>query len=238
VHVNSTPHLAGDREQRLTKADELIDDFLALVQERAEEVQGATFDEEQVRQFIDTARRMSMRLHTQLKPLLDRDAVGEIADTILDGITLLEDNPALPALDVLDDLLVRAERIRHVIRDVLDATLECDPEDTRALTERLFSWLPRVPQADIAELAGRDVRTLQRWAKADPPAHPADRRLLLVVEAIALLRRAWTPEGVVAWFRRPRRDLGGHSPLEVIGDPAYEQALRLAVRSGRAQHGS
>jgi hypothetical protein len=235
--LSTTSHLADDRDQRLIKADELIDEFLALVQQRADDVQEATFDEEQVRQFVDTARRMSMRLHSQLKPLLDREAVGEIADTILDGISLLEENPELPALDVLDDLLVRAERIRHVIRDVLDATLECDPDDAKALVDRLFAWLPRVPQGDIADLTGRDVRTLQRWAKASPK-HAADRRLQLVVEAIALLRRSWTPEGIVAWFRRPRRDLGGKAPLDVIDDPAYEQALRLAVRRGRAQHGS
>jgi hypothetical protein len=55
---------------------------------------------------------------------------------------------------------------------------------------------------------------------------------------VALLWRAWTPAGVVAWFYRQRRDLDGKPPIDVLDDPEYERSLMTAARQGRAQHGS
>ena len=64
------------------------------------------------------------------------------------------------------------------------------------------------------------------------------RRLVMVARLVALLRRGWTPEGVVAWLYRPRRELGERSVLDAIDDAALEQDILGLARHGRAQHGS
>jgi hypothetical protein len=171
-----------------------------------------------------------------LRSILDPEADAEISSIILEGIDTLYSKLAdAPPLDVLDDLMVRGEQIRHIVRDALDSTLACDPNDTSALVQRLNEWLPRVPQPERGKLAGRSVRQFQRWASE---GRPPTRRLLLVVEMIALLRRSWTPEGIVAWFQRPRTDLDGERPLDVLDNPDYEARLRAAVRRGRSMHGT
>jgi hypothetical protein len=197
--------------------------------------QAGKLDEQQLENFADTGRRLVTRLSRDLGPLeIDPGALAEIQRVMIDGIGQLEDQPDMAPIDVLDDLLVRGERIRHVLRDALDADLGMAPDNARALSGALVAWLPRVPQREIAQLVGISPRQLQRWLK---DGGEPSRRLWLVARLVVLLKRAWTPEGVLAWFRRPRRDLEGHAPIDVLEDPAWEQTLLGAVRQGRAQHG-
>ena len=53
-----------------------------------------------------------------------------------------------------------------------------------------------------------------------------------------MLRHAWTPKGVLAWYHRPRRDLGGKAPLELLDDPGSERLLLSAARDSRTQYGT
>lgn len=54
---------------------------------------------------------------------------------------------------------------------------------------------------------------------------------------VAILRHAWTEDGIVAWFHRPRRDLQGQRPIAVLKDPNYdEDELISAARAGRSQY--
>jgi uncharacterized protein (DUF2384 family) len=103
------------------------------------------------------------------------------------------------------------------------------------LVRSLLDWLPRVSQTRLAKLVGISPRQFMRWKKE---GGESTTRLLLVTRMVALLHRAWTPEGVVAWFERPRADLDGKRPIDVLEDPQYEQRLMTAVRQGRAQRGS
>ncbi|HEX2161523.1 MAG TPA: hypothetical protein VHF88_06855, partial [Thermoleophilaceae bacterium] len=66
----------------------------------------------------------------------------------------------------------------------------------------------------------------------------ADPRLTLVARLVSILRHAWTPAGVVAWFDRPRRELDGRAPRELLDDPANERILIATARSSRNQYGS
>jgi hypothetical protein len=224
-----TAHI--EREEALKEADGAVERWIETLRENAD-----TIDTEHAKAFVDTTRRLSFRLHRELEPVLDAESLAEISGIILEGMEALYETFAdAPPLVILDDLVVRAERIRHIVRDSLDASLECDEDDTSALVTRLITWLPGIRQPELGKLAGRSVRQLQRWAKE---GKRPTRRLLLVVQLIALLRRAWTPEGVVAWFYRPRTDLDGRRPIDVLDNPDYERALRAAVRRGRAQHGS
>ncbi len=99
----------------------------------------------------------------------------------------------------------------------------------------LEEWLPRVSRKQVAVLLGVDERTLQRWAANGVRT---SRRLYLVTKLVSLLKEGWTPEGVVAWFGRPRPELDSRAPLDVIDDADYERHLLLAAREGRAEHGS
>lgn len=220
----------SDRDELRDRVERAVDQWIATLREHAD-----TIDRAQAEGFRDTARRLSVRLNHEITPSLDPEARSEISATIIEGIDRLYDGDEIAPLDILDDLMVRAEQIRHIIRDSLDMTLECDAGDTAALVARLKEWLPRINQQTRAKLIGHDVRTLERWGREGklPP-----RRLVLVVELVALLRRSWTPEGIVAWFHRERRDLGGRRPIDVLDDPSYDVALREAVRHGRAQVGS
>lgn len=222
--MNTVAERAG-----LEGAESAVVSWMAAVREQAKRL-----DATQVGQFADTARRLATRWSRELDPLLGDHDLAEIRGIILDGIERRHAEPDLAPIDVMDDLLVRGERIRHILRDALDADPGVDLRDAGAVARALTEWLPRVPQRDLAALAGISLRQFQRWLHQ---GGDAPRRLRLVARLVVLLRRAWTPEGVVAWFSRPRRDLGG-APLALLDDPVAEDDLLSAARRGRAQHGS
>jgi hypothetical protein len=152
---------------------------------------------------------------------------------------LVDVNTAMKAapgdLDRFEGALVGIERVRHVIRDALDEFVGGANADRRRLLLELERSLPGIPQVDIAKLLAVDPRTIRRWtAEAGEPEH----RLQLVARLVAVLRHAWTPKGILAWFHRARRDLDGQVPIDLLDDPASERALLSAARSSRNQYGT
>jgi uncharacterized protein (DUF2384 family) len=170
-----------------------------------------------------------------MPPDLDSAAVAEIRGIIVDALHDLDEIDAERPWDTVEVFVLKAEAMRHIVRDALDAHVGSDGRDAAALANSLVDWLPRVPQNRLAELVGISPRQFLRWRKQG--GEPTG-RLVLVTRLVALLHAAWTPEGVVAWFERARRDLDGKRPIDVIDDHDYEQRLMTAVRQGRAQHGS
>jgi transcriptional regulator with XRE-family HTH domain len=162
----------------------------------------------------------------------DRDQAALLFSTLFDIRDLL-DGPR--DLDTIDRLVLAVERVRHVIRDALDERVDGDGDgDTAAVVARLDERLPGVTRDDLAGIVGVDRRTLSRWrASAAPPGE----RLRLVARLVAILGHSWTPAGIVAWFHRPRRDLGGRTPLAVLSrrNPD-EEALVSAARAGRSMY--
>lgn len=225
-----------DSEERLRDADVLIDEFINRVTDDLERVKEAPIDPAFAERFRETARQLSKRLNEELLPPdLDAEALAEIRGIIVDALHDLDDIDEQHPWDAVEVFLLKAEAMRHVLRDALDGHVGSDGRDAAALVQSLHEWLPRVPQTRLAELVGISPRQFLRWKKegGDPT-----RRLLVVTRLVALLHRAWTPEGVVAWFERPRRDLDDKRPIDVLDDHDYEQRLTTAVRQGRAQHGS
>lgn len=56
-----------------------------------------------------------------------------------------------------------------------------------------------------------------------------EQRLRAVARAIDPLSRCWTREGVAQWFDRPRRELDGLAPRQLLADPlGRERVVRLA----------
>lgn len=223
--------VAHDERNQLEALDEQIERWIAAIRDEAESI-----DPEQVQLIVKTAKRLAHRLDENLPPSLDPAALAEIRGILLGGIRRLEEeSDETRPLDTLDDFVVRAESIRHIIRDALDEDIGVNAADASALIALLSEWLPRVTRKQLAELAGVDVRTVQRWVR---DGGVAPRRLYIVAKLAAILRHGWTPEGVVAWFYRPRHDLEGTPPIELLDQPAFEQALIVAAREGRAQRGS
>lgn len=229
--------LVNHERQQLEHLEGLIDDWQRKLREDLEAAfeQGVP-DKAYMERFHETARQLSAAVNRSLPPQLDPEAAGEIRARLLDWLTANYRTDDRRPLDVMDQFMVTAEAIRHIVRDALDGHPGCDEEDRRALVAKLDEWLPRISLKDRAALIGISDRQLQRLAKEE--GGTPSRRLQLVARLVAILRRAWTPEGVVAWFHRPRHDLDGRPPIDVLDDPAYERTLLGAVRQGRAQHAS
>lgn len=164
----------------------------------------------------------------------DKDQLTEFFSTVLEIRDLLDAHPH--TLDTIDALLLSVERVRHVVRDALDEHVAGVFDDVGLVVDELLKRLPGVTRNALAELLGVDRRTIPRWAKQSgtPP-----RRVATVARLVAILRHNWTADGIVAWFHRPRRDLGGRKPIAVLGDdPFDEDALISAARAGRSHYAS
>ena len=233
------PNLASPEQQRLRALDDILEDwkerFLENVREAEDPGRDGDIDGVYADRFKQTIGRLT-ELNEQLCPGdFDPAALAEIRDIIIKWIGALERFDADRPLDGVDYYLVHAEAIRHLIRDALDAHVDGVGDDAQKVVATLQSWLPELSQARLAELAGISTRQLQRWKKE---GGKPTRRLRTVARLVAVLRRGWTEEGVVAWFYRPRYDLDGSRPIDLLDDAEADELLGTAARQGRAQHGA
>jgi hypothetical protein len=180
------------------------------------------------------ARLSALREGLRPEDDLDKAQVIEFHEALWTINGLLSEREPSHDLDVIDQLLVAIERVRHVVRDALDEHVVGLPEDAGLVVEELRRWLPNTSNETIAGLVGVNRKTLGRWAKA---SRPASRRLQLVAHLVAILRHNWTEEGVIAWFGRPRRGLDGRRPAALLEDAGAEATLLSEARAGRSQDG-
>jgi hypothetical protein len=235
-HAVLDPDQAG-LEAFDTRVREALDRLRAELEAAAaaSETSGVDVDPEFVERFANTARSLSVQISNDLPPQLEPAAMAEIRRIIINILNDLEQLDAARPLDTIDKFFVGAEALRHIVRDALDEQLGCKGDDAPALVAYLQDALPRISRVDQARLVGISTRHLQRLAKDGgiPP-----RRLVLVCRLVRILGYAWTPEGVVAWFYRDRRDLDGHAPVDVLNEVGFEHMLLRLARQGRAEHGS
>jgi DNA-binding transcriptional regulator YiaG len=132
-------------------------------------------------------------------------------------------------------LRLRLEQMRQVFRDLAAG----QPVDERRPADEVARWLVQtldVPQSRLAPLLGVGGRTLQRWVSESDATRPSgedERRLRVVARLANQLRHGLTGRGVAAWFERPRIELEGRTPAELLGD---EQAFpRLATLASSAR---
>jgi len=189
-----------------------------------------------VERWADTANQLSQAIDHAVPPSLDAEQVAEVRGELLAILQAVLGSDEERPLDAYEQTLLRLEAIRHIVRDALDQHMPGE-HDARVLIGGLEDSLPRVGRKDLASLLGTSERSLQRMLASADPIEP-NRRMLLVARLVALLRRGWTAEGVVAWLARPRAALDAASVLDVIEDPAREQEVMALARAGRAQHGS
>lgn len=183
-----------------------------------------------------TAGRLSEAINRSAPPSLDPEQLAEIRGELLEILQSVANGDPKRPLDSVEAALLSLEAIRHIVRDALDQQAPGEG-DARTLLKGLEEALPRVGRKELADLLGTSERSLQRILASTTPVEPA-RRLQILARLVSLLRRGWTPEGVVAWFHRPRPELDGESAIEAIDDPNLEQDILALARHGRAQHGS
>ncbi len=232
--------LTQPERQQLERIEGEIERWQTALQEDLATSAGETpehaLDSAYMERFVETAQRLSSQLHKEVPPDIDPEALAEIRGHIIDGLQALNALDEERPLDSVDSFIVHAEAVRHIVRDALDGQPDGSESNAKELLESLSLQLPGVSRKQLGELIGVGERQVQRLAKDE--ARMPSRRLQLVARLVALLWRAWTSAGVVAWFYRQREDLDGRSPIDVIEDPDFERALMLAARRGRAQHGS
>jgi hypothetical protein len=227
--------MAATTEERLERVDREVEDLKRSFVEAIQHLQvtpevDASFDHR-----LSSVSARFRQLRTELQPEdFDKAQLDELWRAVVDIPDLLE---ATPNLEACDQMLIRIERVRHVVRDAIDEHVAGIAGDTAAVMNDLGRWLPTTTREKLAELLGVERRTLSRWQKLTGRAAPP--RLRAVARIVAILRHSWTEQGIVAWFHRPRRELGGVTPLEVLADDNFdEQALMSAARSGRSQYGA
>lgn len=223
-------------ENRLENIEvELADLVEPFVREVSKAASTDEVDPSFVDRFRETAQRL-MELNDELhEDDFDPRALAEFRGIIINAIKdVAEADPDRP-LNTIDSLLIRAEQLRHIVRDAMNGHVAGVGQSTDQVMESLRQVLPSIRQVELAALLGRSQRQVQRWATQEGPP---PRRLELVARVAALLRHSWTEDGVVAWFFRPRPDLRGKKPVDLLDDPNREAELITAARRGRAQHGS
>ena len=233
--IGGTLTALAERDRLETIEVEISD----LVEPFIREVSKAATQEEVDPSFLDRFRETSRRLFELNEELHEEDfdprVLAEFRGIIINAIKDVAEAEQDRPLDTIDSLLIHAEQLRHLVRDALDGHVGGMGQSSKEVMESLREILPSVRQVELAALLGRSQRQVQRWATQEGPP---PRRLELVARVAALLRHSWTEDGVIAWFFRPRQDLGGKKPVDLLDDPEWEDVILRAVRRGRAQHGS
>lgn len=222
-------------EERLEKLDREVSALQRMFVEAIEEVRRAPeTDDSFDARWVEIAERLK-GLRGDIQPGdYDKSQLATLATAMLDIRDQL-DREEEGKLDVCDNLMILLEQIRHVVRDALDEHVTGVADDVGLVMHDLGEWLPNIPDRTIADLLEVDRRTLSRWrGQAGEPR----RGLRIFARLVAILRHNWDEQGIVAWFDRPRRDLGGRRPATVLLDPNYEDDLISAARAGRSQYAS
>jgi hypothetical protein len=229
-----TAAVKDPQHRRLIEIDTEVEGVKTAFEEALDEVgKHPEIDGSVQKRLADVSRRLA-----DLKPQLEAadlsyEQRATLYSALVDVSTAMSADPG--DLNRFEAALVGIERVRHVIRDALDEFVGGASADRRRLLQEMKRSLPGVPQTDIAELLAVDPRTIHRWS--NEPGEP-DHRLQLVARLVAVLRHAWTPRGILAWFQRPRRDLDDRAPTQLLDDPGSERVLLSAARSSRNQYGT
>lgn len=211
------------------------DQELSGLQEALEAAaQSSALDAELIDRLQRTALAAAGRVNASLPLHIDADARDEIRRRLIDLVTLHPAGERLAPLDVADRTLVQAEAVRHVMRDLLDEQPPAQIRDAAQTVALLEQWLPDLTIKQLAELVGISERQLQRRRHDGGASSP---RMQVLTRLVAILRHAWTSQGVYAWFHRPRPELEGEPPIDLLDDQASERALLIAARAGRVQGG-
>jgi hypothetical protein len=133
------------------------------------------------------------------------------------------------ALDQIDEIL--RTMVRRIERKTLD--------DPKIASQWVISQLFPYTGEGLTELVGVDEQALMRFSESgSQPPELDHRRVVLVAQLIYDLRDSRDKEGILLWFRAPRHQLGGRSPVQLLhADSLTEvgKSLRSLARGNRGQ---
>jgi transcriptional regulator with XRE-family HTH domain len=92
-----------------------------------------------------------------------------------------------------------------------------------------------ITQAELGRAVGASERTIQNWAAGH--ATPTGTRLLRLVDLgtiIALLRDAYTDQGIALWLHSRNRNLGLRRPIDLLAEGEYDAVVREAESVAKA----
>lgn len=212
----------------MSRADAELAECQAILEAAA--AQGA-IDLEMGARLRATQQDMARHLNAQLTMRLDPSLVDEAKTRLINLLSMRIDDGEL--LDIADAMLIECEALRHILRDLASDSPPVNQRNSGEVVAQIDEWLPGLTVARRAELLGLSERSLQR--RRASPGMPSSSRMATVLRLVAILKHAWTDEGVYAWFHRTREALGGTAPIDLLEDRSREGDLLELARSGRVQ---
>jgi hypothetical protein len=143
------------------------------------------------------------------------------------------------ARDERGEIELAAMRMRDVARRIGRRLEHSELDDPRIAAAFIFSTLRGTGVSDLSRLLGVSTKTVNAW-RAGGPVNRNAARVVVLAQVLTYLRASMTPVGLTMWFDAPRHQLGGSTPLELLGDNeagARELLVSLA-RGARGQLGS
>lgn len=160
--------------------------------------------------------------------------IRKLLELMLDLRRHLENDPRAedPRGEVELTTMQTADIVKRIHRRLLDQRLD----DPRLAVDFILRTLAGVPIGEVAALLGVSTKTVVTWRQGGSVRQNA-RRVVLVAQVLAYLRKYMTPRGMIMWFEAERDQIGGRTPLNMLHDDAaaaYPALIGLA-RGGCGQ---
>jgi hypothetical protein len=133
-------------------------------------------------------------------------------------------------------LRLALEQMRFLFSRIAEREPIGEDQSAKEVARWLETTLRSVSQQQKADLLHVGARTYQRWISdrdVTSPTGTDERRLRVVARIANQLRHSLTGPGVIEWFNRPRADLDGASPSDVLDDPDRLEGLLAAAAASR-----
>ena len=130
------------------------------------------------------------------------------------------------------------DRISQIIELLRHNNDHAELDDAPTAARFVVGELAGARDEDIADICGVETRTIRTWRKHQPSTIRLNGdRVVLAAQLIYDLRGTITAPGIARWFRRPRHQLDGRAPLDLINENVDKAAepLRDLARSTRGQ---
>lgn len=138
--------------------------------------------------------------------------------------------------DPKGDVVLASMKMRDVARR-LGRRLEHESlDDPQAAVRAIFATLANISVGDLAQLLGVSTKTVNTWKSGGAVSRKIG-RVVLLAQLLTYLRSSMTPVGVMMWFKAPRPQLEGQTPLELLdaNEAAARDALVPLARGARGQ---
>ena len=163
--------------------------------------------------------------------------VAEIGAEVLKLTALITADPELddPNWEIREQVAHIEDLLETLKREIEHSAID----DPRRAVGFVLDELASVDQKELATLLGyASDRSLRDWrAEKTKEFRGNPDRVTLIGQLVYDLRTAMSPHGILAWFNRPRHQLGGKAPVDLINQnpKVADEPLRALARGFRGQ---